>query len=1475
MAIEASKLALLNSALRMVGSYHIDSTDESSSTYEIASRSYTQAVTELFADNSFNYNTKRVVLTGVSDSSFTEYGYKFTLPADFNVFLLVENANDFVATEYRFANGCLYSAETGLKLTYTYVPTLETTAVGLPKFLTRLLTLHMAQNMCIELSGSDERHELLANQYALALRRAKTLEGRQGPAQEYVTDALRMVGSHQKKVEGETDRIFESSTSYEIASRSYSQAISEVFGNNSFNFNTKRAALTGVTSTEFSDLQYEYTLPADYNTFLVIEKSNDFLATDYRFANDKLYSDEATLKLTYTFIPIFEAADFELPSFLRSLLTLHMAQNMSLEISGSEDRHQILYGEYLKALDKAKSVESRQGPAQEHLNDALRMVGNYQKQSEGDTTQVYDSSTTYEIASRAYSQSITEIFGNNSFSFNTKRVTLTGAASTEYSDLAYEHTLPGDYNTFLVVEKANDFLVTNYRFANGKLFSAEATLKLTYTFIPLFEASSFELPPFLKSLVTLHMAQSMALEISGSSERAQLLYGSYLEALAKAKHTEGKQGPAQEYVNDALRMVGSYQKQSEGDTNQTYDSTTTYEIASRSYSQAINEIFGNNSFSFNTKRASLTGVASAEFSDFGYEYTLPGDYNTFLVIEKDNDFLVTNYRFANGKLYSVETTLKLTYTFIPLFEASDFELPPFLRSLLTLHMAQNMALEISGSSERHQLLYAEYLLALGKAKTVEGRQGPSQEHLNDALRMIGSYQKQGEGDTGETRDSTTTYEVASRSFAQAITEVFGNNSFNFNTKRVSLTGTSSTEFSDFDYEYDLPSDYNTSSVIEKDNDFLVTNYRFANEKLYSDESTLNLTYTFIPLFEGSSFEVPPFLKSLVTLHMAQNMSLAISGSTERHALFYAEYLAALSKSIATEGSQGPAQEYITDALRMVGNYQKQGEGDTGEIHDSTTTYEIASRSYSQAITEIFGNNSFNFNTKRVSLTGTSSTEFSDFGFEYDLPSDYNTFLVVEKANDFLVTSYRFANEKLYSAEATLKLTYTFIPLFEGSSFKLPPFLKNLVTSHMAQNMALEISGSAERHQLLYAEYLRALAEVKTTEGRQGPAQEYITDALRMVGNYQKQGEGDTGELRDSTTTYEIASRSYSQAITEIFGNNSFNFNTKRVRINGYTNAEFTDHTYKFTLPADYNTFLTIETDAGLVATDYRFANGNLYYSGDYLRLTYTFIPLFEGANFELPPFLRSLVTLHMAQNMALEVSGSAERHQLLYAEYLRDLQKARALETRQGPSQKFLNDAIRMVGASESARQDGTDKIKDSGTTYEMARRAYSQAVTEIFGDNIFSYNTKLVTQTGSASTAFKGYAYQYTLPSDLNVLLKTESSDDFLVTDYRIDAGILYSSEPSLKIIYTYVPSLSQINSTLPAFLNRTLLLHMAQNLVIALAGPENPYANRRYETLAKQYTSALRRARVLEGRQGPAQTYINDENSQFINAHQRYGRV
>lgn len=182
----------------MAGSYHINSNDEESTTYEVVSRAYSQAITELFGDNIFNYNTKRVTLTGVTSTVFKNFTNEYTLPVDFNLFLILEDNEDYLLSDYRFANGKLYCAEAQVALTYAYLPDLETSAVGLPPFITRLLTLHMAQNMVIELSGSENRHEILFQQYTLALRRARMLQGRQGPAQTYINDGnSSFIGAHQ------------------------------------------------------------------------------------------------------------------------------------------------------------------------------------------------------------------------------------------------------------------------------------------------------------------------------------------------------------------------------------------------------------------------------------------------------------------------------------------------------------------------------------------------------------------------------------------------------------------------------------------------------------------------------------------------------------------------------------------------------------------------------------------------------------------------------------------------------------------------------------------------------------------------------------------------------------------------------------------------------------------------------------------------------------------------------------------------------------------------------------------------------------------------------------------------------------------------------------------------------------------------------------------------------------------------------
>ena len=216
MPVQLSKLEVMNNALRLVGSYHLESTDTTSATYQIADRAFDEANHDIFSSNIFSYNTKHVYLTGseMDDTTpsnlkpNTYWKYAFSVPVDFNFFLGVTDKDGYLITDYWLGfypeasvssdvdKPRLYCNYSELYLDYTFLPDLDNTtptAHGndirrMPPFLVRLVTLHMAQNMAIELSGSENRHEILFKQYTLALRRARMLEGRSSPAQRYITD---------------------------------------------------------------------------------------------------------------------------------------------------------------------------------------------------------------------------------------------------------------------------------------------------------------------------------------------------------------------------------------------------------------------------------------------------------------------------------------------------------------------------------------------------------------------------------------------------------------------------------------------------------------------------------------------------------------------------------------------------------------------------------------------------------------------------------------------------------------------------------------------------------------------------------------------------------------------------------------------------------------------------------------------------------------------------------------------------------------------------------------------------------------------------------------------------------------------------------------------------------------------------------------------------------------------------------------
>jgi hypothetical protein len=211
MAITHTKLEIMNAALRMVGSYHLDADDTTSATYEIANRAFEDSVNAVFADNIFQYNTKRVLSTGTATTSLTagekpsdSWTYRHEAPSDTNLLLHITDKNSTYILPYTFDGSTagsgndvpyVFTTEEEIQIYYTFIPDLNSTGTNqgesasrMPSFLVRLLTLHMAQNMSIELSGSENRHEILFKQYTAALRRARLLEGRSSPPQQYIHD---------------------------------------------------------------------------------------------------------------------------------------------------------------------------------------------------------------------------------------------------------------------------------------------------------------------------------------------------------------------------------------------------------------------------------------------------------------------------------------------------------------------------------------------------------------------------------------------------------------------------------------------------------------------------------------------------------------------------------------------------------------------------------------------------------------------------------------------------------------------------------------------------------------------------------------------------------------------------------------------------------------------------------------------------------------------------------------------------------------------------------------------------------------------------------------------------------------------------------------------------------------------------------------------------------------------------------------
>ncbi len=435
----------------------------------------------------------------------------------------------------------------------------------------------------------------------------------------------------------------------------------------------------------------------------------------------------------------------------------------------------------------------------------------------------------------------------------------------------------------------------------------------------------------------------------------------------------------------------------------------------------------------------------------------------------------------------------------------------------------------------------------------------------------------------------------------------------------------------------------------------------------------------------------------------------------------------------------------------------------------------------------------------------------------------------------------------------------------------------------------------------------------------------MNSALRMVGSFHL-------EASDTTsTTYDIANSAYSQAVTEVFGDNIFRYNTRRVKLNskpgletsflaseGYTSAgdaasnpDWEGNTIKSaqwqisptteTLVAEGDNYKNLRTTSVVTAAqqqlirfEHTFDFGPGTKSSDAQRV-YMFSLTDMDEYPDVSPSEDVLSNPNLSFQIKFEGTGSSAKLKLQHRNNGNAVVGTPLALSSVGSNHLFKATLDVVVGKSSAVADSyasitlenltGTGTITDSNLVLTSAfydsltqgagvkANIQSGGVTESNGISKISVHSvyfRNVTTVSRTSAEFVDCPNEFTLPNDLNLLVKVEDAEDELYNTYKLANGNLYSSLESLNITYAFLPVIETSAITLPGFLFRLLTLHMAQNIAIELSGSEN-----RHEILHRQYGLALRRAKTLDGRQAPPAQYLDSSMSGFISAHQNYGKV
>jgi len=140
-----------------------------------------------------------------------------------------------------------------------------------------------------------------------------------------------------------------------IAANLYHSTFESLLTLHPWRFASNKATLSRLTAKPTNQWKYAFQLPADFLVAQHVDQGNH----NYQIYADKLYSDNETMVLDYTYKP----DESFLPAYFTQLLELRLAAVFAIPITESATKGEYYAGLADKQLQRAKTIDSQSTPS--------------------------------------------------------------------------------------------------------------------------------------------------------------------------------------------------------------------------------------------------------------------------------------------------------------------------------------------------------------------------------------------------------------------------------------------------------------------------------------------------------------------------------------------------------------------------------------------------------------------------------------------------------------------------------------------------------------------------------------------------------------------------------------------------------------------------------------------------------------------------------------------------------------------------------------------------------------------------------------------------------------------------------------------------------------------------------------------------------------------------------------------------------